>query len=217
MQQRGVFAFQSTYNKVMETIRFSKMDTDKIIRTLREGGIVAFPTDTVFGLACLMEKNAIDKVYDAKGRSFDKPLPMMCNSLAMIRENAYVSEKAERIIDRFVPGPLTLIFRKKENVEDYVTMGKETIGIRVPDDEFILDLITRLGEPILVTSANLSGEPSLLKWEDVLSSLDGRINGIVCEDARGESASTILNVSNEEIQVLREGPISFKEIQETLE
>ncbi len=201
----------------METIRFSKMDTDKIIRTLREGGIVAFPTDTVFGLACLMEKSAIDKVYDAKGRSFDKPLPMMCNSLAMIRENAYVSEKAERIIDRFVPGPLTLIFRKKENVEDYVTMGKETIGIRVPDDEFILDLITRLGEPILVTSANLSGEASLTGWEDVLSSLDKRIDAIVCEDARGEAASTILDMTEEEIRVLREGPISFKEIQETLE
>lgn len=201
----------------METIRFSKMDTDKIIRTLREGGIVAFPTDTVFGLACLMEKNAIDKVYDAKGRSFDKPLPMMCNSLAMIRENAYVSEKAERIIDRFVPGPLTLIFRKKENVEDYVTMGKETIGIRVPDDEFILDLITRLGEPILVTSANLSGEASLTGWEDVLSSLDKRIDAIVCEDARGEAASTILDMTEEEIRVLREGPISFKEIQEIFE
>lgn len=217
MQVRGVFASQSTYNEVMKTIRFSKMDTGKIIRMLREGGIVAFPTDTVFGLACLKEKNAIDKVYDAKGRSFDKPLPMMCDSLAMIKDNAYVNEKAEKIINRFVPGPLTLILRKKESVEDYVTMGKKTVGIRVPDDAFILNLIKELGEPLLVTSANLSGEPSLLKWEDVLSSLDGRINGIVCEDARGESASTILNVSNEEIQVLREGPISFKEIQETLE
>ena len=201
----------------METIRFSKMDTEKIIRMLREGGIVAFPTDTVFGLACLMEQNAIDKVYEAKGRSFDKPLPMMCSSLAMIKDNAFVSEKAEKIIDRFVPGPLTLIFRKRENVLDYVTMGKTTIGIRVPDDEFILNLIEELGEPILVTSANLSGETSLLKWEDVLASLHGRINGIVCEDARGEAASTILDVSEEEIKVLREGPISFKEIQETLE
>lgn len=217
MQERGVFTFQSTYNKVMETIRFTKMDADKIIRMLKEGGIVAFPTDTVFGLACLMNEDAINKVYGAKGRSFDKPLPMMCDSLAMIEENAYVNEKARKIIDRFVPGPLTLIFRKKENVEDYVTMGRETIGIRVPDDGFVLDLIGRLNEPILVTSANLSGEASLLKWEDVLASLDGRIDGIVCEDARGEAASTILDVSEEEIRILREGPISFKEIQETVE
>ena len=217
MQERGVFTFQSTYNKVMKTIRFTKMDTEKIIRMLKNGGIVAFPTDTVFGLACLKEKKAIGKVYEAKGRSFDKPLPMMCDSLAMIEGNAYVNEKARKIIERFVPGPLTLIFRKKDRVEDYVTMGKETIGIRVPDDAFILDLIGKLGEPILVTSANLSGEASLLKWEDVLASLDGRIDGIVCEDARGEAASTIVDVSEEEIRVLREGPISFEEIQETVQ
>ena len=217
MQERGVFTFQSTYNKVMKTIRFSKMDTEKIIRTLKNGGIVAFPTDTVFGLACLKEKKAIGKVFEAKGRSFDKPLPMMCDSLAMIESNAYVNEKARKIIERFVPGPLTLIFRKKDSVEDYATMGKETIGIRVPDDTFILNLIGKLGEPILVTSANLSGEASLLKWEDVLASLGGRIDGIVCEDARGEAASTIVDVSEEEIRVLREGPVSFEEIQETVQ
>ena len=217
MQERGVFTFQSTYNKVMKTIRFSKMDTEKIIRMLKNGGIVAFPTDTVFGLACLKEKKAIGKVFEAKGRSFDKPLPMMCDSLAMIESNAYVNEKARKIIERFVPGPLTLIFRKKDSVEDYATMGKETIGIRVPDDTFILNLIGKLGEPILVTSANLSGEASLLKWEDVLASLGGRIDGIVCEDARGEAASTIVDVSEEEIRVLREGPVSFEEIQETVQ
>ena len=201
----------------MKTILFSKMDKKKIIKSLIHGGILAFPTDTVFGLACTVNEKAIDKVYEAKGRSFEKALPMMCDSLDMIKEYAYVSEKAEKIVEKFAPGALTLIFRKKENVEDYVTKGKETIGIRIPDDEFILDLIADLKRPLMVTSANISGDGSLLKWEDVYASMKNKINGIVCEDARGECASTIIDVTGDEIKLLREGPISLKEIEEALQ
>ena len=200
----------------MKTIKYTKMDKQEIINTLMNGGILAFPTDTVFGLACMMDEKAMKKVYEAKGRDFDKPLPMMCSGLEMIETVAYVSDNARKIIDRFVPGPITLIFRKKENVEDYVTQGKDTIGIRVPDDEFILDLIDSLGKPIMVTSANISNEGSLLKWEDVYRSMNKRIDAIVCEDARGDRASTIVDVS-EEIKVLREGPISLKDIMEVIE
>ncbi len=142
---------------------------------------------------------------------------MMCDSLEMIREYAYVSEKAEKIVEKFTPGALTLIFRKKENVEDYVTKGKDTIGIRIPDDEFVLDLIEDLGRPLMVTSANISGDGALLKWEDVYASMKNKINGIVCEDARGECASTIIDVTGDEIKLLREGPISLKEIEEALQ
>ena len=200
----------------METIRYGKMDRDAIINTLMTGGILAFPTDTVFGLGCIMEEEAILKIYAAKGRSFDKALPMMCSSKEMIRDVAYVSRQAEIIIDRFLPGALTLIFPKKENVADYITQGKDTIAIRMPDDEWILSLIEELGMPLLVTSANLSGTGSLQKWEDVLQQLDGRIDAIVCEDASGGQASTILDVSKEEIRILREGPIHMEEIKETI-
>ena len=134
----------------------------------------------------------------------------------MIKEVALVNDKAEKIIDAFVPGALTLIFEKKDSVEDFVTMGRKTIGIRVPDDDFILDLISRLGMPLMVTSANVSGEGSLLKWEDVLSCMDHRIDAIVCEDARGESASTIIDVTGEDIKVLRQGPILLEEMMEVL-
>ena len=197
----------------METIKYKKMDKNKIINSLISGGILAFPTDTVFGLGCIMDRKAIEKIYVVKGRSFDKPLPMMCSNLKMIEEVAYVSEKAKKIIDAFVPGPLTLIFSKKENVEDYITQGKKTIGIRVPDDEFILDLIDSLNMPLMVTSANNSGEPSLAKWKDVYGIMKGKIDGIVCEDARGEVSSTIIDVSDD-IKILREGPISLAQIME---
>lgn len=199
----------------METIKYKKMDKNKIINSLISGGILAFPTDTVFGLGCIMDRKAIEKIYEVKGRSFDKPLPMMCSNLKMIEEVAYVSEKAKKIIDAFVPGPLTLIFKKKENVEDYITQGKKTIGIRVPDDAFILDMIDSLGMPLMVTSANNSGEPSLAKWKDVYGIMKGKIDGIVCEDARGEVSSTIIDVSDD-IKILREGPISLAQIMEVI-
>ena len=199
----------------METIKYKKMDKNKIINSLISGGILAFPTDTVFGLGCIMDRKAIEKIYEVKGRSFDKPLPMMCSNLKMIEEVAYVSEKAKKIIDAFVPGPLTLIFKKKENVEDYITQGKKTIGIRVPDDAFILDMIDSLGMPLMVTSANNSGEPSLAKWKDVYGIMKGKIDGIVCEDAKGEVSSTIIDVSDD-IKILREGPISLAQIMEVI-
>lgn len=199
----------------METIKYKKMDKNKIINSLISGGILAFPTDTVFGLGCIMDRKAIEKIYEVKGRSFDKPLPMMCSNLKMIEEVAYISEKAKKIIDAFVPGPLTLIFKKKENVEDYITQGKKTIGIRVPDDAFILDMIDSLGMPLMVTSANNSGEPSLAKWKDVYGIMKGKIDGIVCEDAKGEVSSTIIDVSDD-LKILREGPISLAQIMEVI-
>ena len=188
-----------------------------MIDLLKRKGLLAFPTDTVFGLACIVDKEAIEKVYEAKGRTYDKPLPMMCDSLEMIRKNAYVSDEAEKIIEKFVPGALTLVMKKREEVPDYVTMNKATIGIRVPDDDFILDLISKLGKPLMVSSANISGDGSLLKWEDVWTAMNGKIDGIVCEDARGDSASTIIDLSGEKIHVLREGPISITEIMEALQ
>ena len=199
----------------MRTIRCKKNDTERVIAVLKAGGLVAFPTDTVFGLACIMDKKAMDKVYEVKGRSFDKPLPVMCDSLKMIKKVAVVSEDAEKIYEKFMPGALTLIFEKKSNVADWVTMGKDSIGIRVPDDEFILNIIKELKKPLMVTSANLSNEGSLLKWEDVYECLKGKIDAIVCEDARGEKASTIIDVRGE-IKVLREGPISLKGIREAI-
>ena len=195
----------------MNTSKYTKNDKERIISELLNGKIIAFPTDTVFGLGCVINKDAISKIYEAKGRSFDKPLPMMCSGLRMIEMVAHVNENAKKLIKAFMPGAITLIFNKKDNVEDFVTNNKKTIGIRVPNDSWILDLIESLNQPLLVTSANISDSGSLLKWEDVYSQLNGKIDGIVCEDARGEISSTIVDVTAD-IKILRQGPISQKEI-----
>lgn len=199
----------------METIKYTKDDIKTIINRLSSGDIIAFPTDTVFGLACIMDIEAIKKVYIAKGRDFKKPLPMMCNSLKMISDVAYINDDAKKLIDSFMPGAITIVFKKKVYIDDYITQGLKTIGIRVPDDEWILKLIDGVGMPIMVTSANISNTGSLLKWEDVYESMNGKIDGIVTEDARGDSSSTIVDVT-EEVKILREGPISMEDIERAL-
>lgn len=189
-------------------------DIDLIKDDLLNGEIVAFGTDTVFGLACVYDNlKAIRKVYEAKNREAKKALPMMCQK-EMIKDVAYVSLKANKIMDKYMPGAITIVYKKKDCISENVTQGKDTIAIRVPDDEFILRLIDKVGKPLLVTSANISGEPSLSKWEDVYKDLDGRIDGLVCKDALGNKASTIVDCSSDDIKILREGVIPSSDIME---
>lgn len=188
-------------------------EIEKIKNDLLNGEIIAFGTDTVFGLACVYDDlNAIKKVYEAKNREAKKALPMMCKDVDTISEVAYVSDKALKIMKKYMPGAITIIYQKKECISDDATSGLSTIGIRIPNDEFVLTLLRSVGKPLLVTSANMSHEPSLLKWKDVYEKLDGRIDGVVKKDATGSLSSTIVDCSGTDIKILREGPISKEEI-----
>ena len=197
--------------------KYKPEEIDKVKDALLNGEIIAFGTDTVFGLACVYDNlEAIAKIYKAKSRESKKALPMMCGSKEMIKNVAYVNEAAQKLMDNFMPGAITIIFKKKNVVSDDITSGLPTIGIRIPNDKWIIDLINKVNKPLLVTSANISSEPSLSKWEDVYKKLDGRIDGVVSEDAKGELASTIVDCSHEEIKILRNGPISRQEIEKVV-
>ena len=205
------------YNKSMNTKKYSVFNVPKIAEDLKEGLIVAFPTDTVFGLACVYDNSdAINKVKNAKGRSEKKPLPMMCSNIEMVKEVAELSKAAETLFKHFSPGAITLVLKKKPSVPDYVTNGFETIAIRIPDNEAILKTIELLGKPLLVTSANLSDEPSMKTYSEVFSKLNGRIDAIVCMDAKSEVASTIVDVTDG-IKILRLGQISLDDIKEIVD
>lgn len=193
-------------------------EIERIKNDLLNGEIVAFGTDTVFGLACVYDNpKAIQKVYDAKNREARKALPMMCKSVDIIKGVAYVSDDAYKIMKAFMPGAITIIYKKRPCISDLATSGMDTIGIRIPNDDFVLSLLREVEKPLLVTSANISNEPSELKWEEVYKKLDGRIDGIVKRDASGSSSSTIVDCSGEEIKILRQGPISEKEIREVIQ
>ena len=192
-------------------------EIEKVKDDLLNGDIVAFGTDTVFGLACVYDNlEAIKKIYVAKNREAKKALPMMCSNIKMIEEVAYVDDRARKIMNKYMPGAITIIFKKKDIIDDFVTSGLDTIGIRVPDDKFILNLIDMVGKPLLVTSANMSHEPALFKWIDVKEKLDGRIDGVVLKDAIGYMSSTIVDCSNKDIKILREGPILAEDIFELI-
>lgn len=191
---------------------YKEEDIKEIKKDLLAGKIIAFGTDTVFGLACVYDDiNAIKKIFKAKKRDAHKALPMMCCNFRMLNKVAYTNKDIKKIMKAYMPGPLTIIFKKKDVIDDYVTANKDTIGIRIPNDKWILNLIKEVDKPLLVTSANLSNEEALFKWQDVKATLKN-IDGLVCKDARGDKASTIIDCSNEKIKLLRKGPISFKDI-----
>ena len=154
---------------------------------------------------------SLNNLKKAKGRPEEKPIPTMVSSIEELEKVAYVNEDVLKVAKAFMPGAITLILPKKEIVEDFVTNGKNSIAVRIPDDEFILKLISKCGKSLLVSSANLSGGPNCFTTDDVISQLDGRINGIVEGFALGEQASTIVDMTDNPV-IVREGIISYEQI-----
>lgn len=201
----------------METIRFDKEDVEVVAELLIEGAVVAFPTDTVYGLGVIYDdEQALQQLKEAKQRPDTKPIPTMVGTMEQMEQIAYVTPNARKLANAFMPGAITLILKKKEVVKEYVTNGLDTIGIRMPDDAFLIDLITRCGKPLLVTSANISGDETGVMDQQVLDQLDGAIDAIVLGEAEGKQASTIVDVTSEDIKILRKGPIQESEIFEVI-
>lgn len=186
-------------------IEYTKNDLEKVKKDLLSSKIIAFPTDTVFGLGCLAgDEVAKDKIYEAKNRSIDKKLPMMVCDFEMLKKYCEVTPEVKVLLDSFTPGPITLIMK-------YID-SEETVAVRIPNDGWILNLIKEIGKPLLVTSANISGAGSLIKYEDVIGQLGDKVDAIVKDDAKGEKASTIVDCLNN-YKILRQGPILESQIQ----
>ena len=201
----------------METQRLTKKDSAQIVEILNRGGVVAFPTDTVYGLAVRYDlKEAILKMKEAKQRPETKPFPMMVSSKAQIERVAVTDARSQKLIDHWMPGALTLVFKKRPEVDELVTNGYPTIGIRMPDDEFVLEIINRVGVPLLVPSANLSGQPSCTTSEEVLKQLDGRIDAVVLGESGASTASTVCDTTGDELKILRQGPIKLEDLKASI-
>lgn len=202
----------------METKRKTKEEMDEVIECLEAGGVAAFPTDTVYGLGVVYDdENALNRLKEAKGRPENKPIPLMISNLKQIESVAVVTDKAKKLIQKFMPGAFTIILKKREDVPAYVTNGFDTIGIRMPDDEFILEMMNRIGKPLLVTSANMSGMPTGTTFIEVVEQLEGRIDMIVKGMCGFKESSTIVDVSTDAVKLIRKGPISEDEIMKIVE
>ncbi len=187
---------------------------------IRKGGLVAAPTETVYGLcANALNASAVSDIFAAKGRPSDNPLIVHISDRTMLYDLVdSVSSKAVKLMDAFWPGPLTLIFKSNATVPQIVTAGLSTVGIRFPDHPIMQKLITLSGLPLAAPSANTSGKPSPTNAKRVIEDLDGKIEAII---DGGSSAfgveSTVLDMTSEVPTILRPGGITLEMLQEVLE
>ena len=193
----------------------TRRQVERGISVLRQGGLVAFPTDTVYGLGARADlAPAVERVYTVKKRPRSKGLPLLLSHVSQIGEVAHpVSETAWLLARHFLPGALTLVLCKSNFVSDTVAAGA-TVAVRVPAHPIPAALVESLGVPVVGTSANLGGLPSLLAAEEVRAQLGNRIDLVIDGGPNpGGRESTVVDVTGEMPVVLREGAISVAEIE----
>lgn len=207
--------------------KISKLDSKNIDENIikkasdliKNGELVAFPTETVYGLgADGLNENACKKIFEAKGRPSDNPLILHISNISMLYnlvEN--VDPKSKKLIDKCWPGPLTIIFKKSKIIPNIITAGLDTVAIRFPSNKIAQSLIEASNTPIAAPSANISGRPSPTRADDVYNDMNGKINLIL---DGGESdigiESTVIDMSEDIPTILRPGFFTFEFIKEIL-
>ena len=192
---------------------------DEAAQILRNGGLVAFPTETVYGLgANALEAQASAKIYAAKGRPSDNPLIAHIASMEDLPKlAAKIPEAGRKLAEKYWPGPLTLVFPKKDIVPYGTTGGLDTVAVRMPSDPIAVHLIRLAGVPVAAPSANTSGRPSPTKAEHVIEDMSGKIEMIIDGGEVGIGVeSTIVDVSGEIPTLLRPGAITMEMLRETI-
>ena len=201
---------------ILNTLYLNSNETSRAAEILSNGGLVAIPTETVYGLAAdAFNEDAIEKIYIAKGRPADNPLIVHISSLEQIDDLvSRFTPVASAYVERFWPGPLTLIFPKSEKVPDCVTSGMPGVAIRFPSHPVAREIITKAKRPLVAPSANLSGSPSPTKFEHVFQDLNGKIDAIV---DGGECSigieSTVVSLLEPLPRILRPGFITPEQIE----
>lgn len=192
-------------------------ELEKAVRSLGNGGVVVFPTDTLYGLgADVFSLPALQRIFSIKGRPADLALPVLVADMDQLEAVALpMSSQARRLAQRFWPGPLTLVMHRSPDLPDLVTGGADTVAVRMPGHPVPLELARRLGRPITGTSANLSGQPDLLDLGALENQLGNLVDHIIqTGPVPAGTASTIVDVTGDAPQLLREGAISLKDILE---
>lgn len=176
----------------------------QVVEILRRGGVIVYPTGTVYGLGCdIHQKKAVERIYQIRHLKKDHPLSFMCPDLSNIARYAHVDDFAYRIMKRLVPGPYTFVLRATREVPKLLVRKQKTVGIRVPDAPVALALLQELGSPIVSTSATFDGE--VLNDPDELHARFHHVDAFVDAGWGGIEPSTIVDLTGDEAVVLREG------------
>ena len=200
----------------------NKIDESKlkeVAKCIRDGGIVVFPTETVYGIGVNgLNEKAIENLYNVKQRPKGKPINLLVNGIKMIEDVANgISEIERKIIETFCPGPITIILNKKSIVPNSVTAGGNTVGVRIPANQIAISLINYANCPIATPSANISGKPSgtniQMIMNDFKDNVDFYIDG---GESRLGKPSTIVQIIDEIPHILRQGSITKEEIEKVI-
>ena len=186
---------------------------------LRAGETVAFPTETVYGLgADATNPSAVEKIFKAKGRPSDNPLIVhIAEKDALFEIVREIPKKAELLMKKFWPGPLTIIMKKSENIPDSVSAGLDTVGVRMPESETARNFIRLSGRPVAAPSANISGRPSPTTFQDVCQDMNGRAAAILEGEASKVGVeSTVIDMTSDIPTVLRPGGITLSQLREAI-
>ena len=196
----------------MHSIKEFEIAKSKLDQSL----VIAFPTETVMGLGVYFDDHkAYELLNQIKRRPEDKPYTLMLGDINDIEKYAFVTDRDRRIINAFMPGPVTLLLKSK-NVPDYVTHNTGVIGVRVPNMPLVQELINYCGKPLLVPSANKSGEKPALTSLEVREVFKDELGYIFEEDSLAQKPSTIIDLTSEQVKILREGPVSIEDINKVL-
>ena len=179
--------------------------------------VIAFPTETVFGLGVFYDdKVAYELLNKIKNRREDKPYTMMLDEVSKINEYAFINDKYLPIINKYMPGSLTILVRAKKNVPAYVTHDTGIIGIRIPSNKEALDLLRFIKKPLLVPSANKADQKPALSAEEVKAIFKDEIACIVPGEISSGEPSTIIDLTGDEIKLIRKGPIPLEELNQLI-
>lgn len=221
MYNKNIYICEKDYKMEKYINLENNFDYKKLKKTaeiLKNGGIVVFPTETVYGIGVDgLNENAVKKLYKVKKRSENKPISLLVSSIKMVEDVAKdISNLEYALMNKFFPGPLTIILKKKDIIPNVLTANTNTIGIRMPQNEIAINLINFVGKPLATSSANISGEKSGTNIDDIIGKfeeVDYYIDG-------GESeigfSSTVVQIIDNKLHILRKGSITEEQIKEVM-
>ncbi len=202
-------------SKIIKIKNNNSEKLEEIASLINNNKVIVFPTETVYGIGTNgLDRNAIEKLYKIKERTFSKPITLLVSSYEMICSVAnIISPLEKKIISNFFPRPITLILNKKKIVPNILTANTDTVGVRMPDNELILKLIEYCKVPIATSSANISGFPASIDVEDIYNCFKDKVDLYIDGGkSRIGVPSTVVKVENNDIKILREGIITKKDI-----
>lgn len=174
--------------------------------------VIIFPTDTVYGIgASVFDENGINKIYEIKHRPKDKPLAVLCASLSQIEDICYINDKARRLIEKFMPGALTIIVPAKDNIKK--SMGLEMVGVRIPNSKLAIKILEENG-PMATTSVNESGCVPINEYDIIYKEYNDKVDFIYKSDEASSNISSTVVMIDDDIKLIREGQIKFDEIKD---